>query len=163
MRPAVEADRPAILGLAGEVEHWFGPMVAEPGFLRALDSHIADERALVATDEGQPAGAVLFGGSSPRYAVHWLVISERARGLGVGRRLMAAAIERLTAGQGLAEGELVDVVTFGADHPGAVAGGARVFYERLGFVPAEPAPDGPEGGSRQVFRYKRTEAVRFPF
>ncbi|MET9312182.1 GNAT family N-acetyltransferase [Kribbella sp. NPDC003505] len=163
VRSAVEADRPAIFGLAGEVEHWFGPMVAEPGFHRALDSHIADERALVASDEGQPVGAVLFGGSSPRYAVHWLVISERARGLGVGRRLMAAAIERLTAGQGLAEGEVVDVVTFGADHPGAVAGGARVFYERLGFVPAEPAPDGPEGGSRQVFRYQRTEAVRFPF
>lgn len=32
------------------------------------------------------------------------------------------------------------VVTFGADHPGAVSSGARVFHERLGFSPAEAAP-----------------------
>jgi predicted N-acetyltransferase YhbS len=44
------------------------------------------------------------------------------------------------------------VVTFGADHPGAVSSGARVFYERLGFSPAEAADPGPEGGSRQVYR-----------
>ena len=47
---------------------------------------------------------------------------------------------------------VVEVVTFGAGHPGAVASGARVFYERLGFIPAETAPPGPEGGSRQVYR-----------
>ncbi|MET9271763.1 GNAT family N-acetyltransferase [Kribbella sp. NPDC003557] len=161
MRPAVATDRPGILGLAGEVEHWFGPMVAEAGFHHALDRHVAEQRALVASDAGRLVGAVLFGGSSLRFAVHWLVISERARGRGVGRQLMTAVVERLTGGRGLAEGEVVEVVTFGADHPGAVASGARVFYERLGFVPGEPAPDGPDGGSRQVFRYKRTEAVRF--
>ena len=45
--------------------------------------------------------------------------------------------------------ELV-VVTFGEDN---VAGQpARPFYRRLGFHPAEQAPAGPEGGSRQVFR-----------
>jgi hypothetical protein len=32
------------------------------------------------------------------------------------------------------------------------ASGARVFYERLGFTPAEAAAPGPEGGSRQVYR-----------
>ena len=47
---------------------------------------------------------------------------------------------------------LLDVETFGADHPGAVTSGARVFYERLGFTPGEPAPAGPEGGSRQTYR-----------
>lgn len=46
----------------------------------------------------------------------------------------------------------VEVVTFGADHPGAVTSGARVFYERLGFSPAEATDPGPDGGSRQVFR-----------
>ncbi len=155
--PSVEiatgADVPVILGLAGEVEHWFGPMVANPGFHRALDEHVAEQRALVAFGSGrEPAGAVLFGGASPRFAVHWLVVSDAVRGQGVGRTLMNAVIERLTGGAGLAAGEVMDVVTFGSDHPGAVASGARVFYERLGFVPAEPAPDGPEGGSRQVFR-----------
>jgi GNAT superfamily N-acetyltransferase len=153
--PATEADVPGILELAGEVEHWFGPMVAEPGFHRALHKHIADHRALVASDTDQLAGAVLFGGAAPRFAVHWLVVSERARGRGAGRQLMGAVIDRLTEGRGLTEGEIVEVVTFGADHPGAVTSGARVFYERLGFVGAEAAEDGPEGGSRQVFRYQR--------
>lgn len=156
---ATAADVPGILALAGEVEHWFGPMVAEPGFHRALDKHIADRRALVAFGAAEaPLGAVLFGGASPRFAVHWLVVSGRARGAGVGRALMAAVAERWA----LAVEDVVEVVTFGMDHPGAVESGARVFYERLGFAPAEPAENGPEGGSRQVFRYKRTEAVRFP-
>jgi ribosomal protein S18 acetylase RimI-like enzyme len=167
VEPATEADVPAILGLAGEVEHWFGPMVAEPGFHRALRDHIGDERALVARDSDQAgaelAGAILCGGSAPRFAVHWLVISERARGQGVGRRLMDAAIDRLTAGRGLGDGDVVEVVTFGEDHPGAADSGARVFYERLGFEAAEAAEAGPEGGSRQVFRFrpKRSGTVRF--
>ncbi len=150
---ATGADVPVILELAGEVEHWFGPMVGNPGFQRAVDEHIAEQRALVAFGPSrEPAGAVLFGGASPRFAVHWLVVSDRVRGQGVGRSLMNAVMERLTYGNGLAAGEVVDVITFGEDHPGAVESGARVFYERLGFTPAEPAPDGPEGGSRQVFR-----------
>ncbi|TCC63481.1 N-acetyltransferase [Kribbella pittospori] len=128
-------------------------MVGHPGFQRALDDHIAGQRAFVAFGPGgEPAGAVLFGGAPPRFAVHWLVVADHVRGQGAGRTLMSAVIERLTDGAGLAEGEVVEVVTFGPDHPGAVDSGARVFYERLGFVPAEPAPDGPEGGSRQVFR-----------
>ena len=152
---ATEAEVPLILGLAGEVEHWFGPMVANPGFLRALDEHIAQQRALLAFDQDRkPVGGVLFGGETPRFAVHWLVVSSSVRGQGVGRVLMTDVIDRLTGGRGLATGEVLDVVTFGEDHPGAVESGARVFYERLGFVPAEPAPNGPEGGSRQVFRLR---------
>lgn len=54
--------------------------------------------------------------------------------------------------RGAAGPGVVEVVTFGADHPGAAESGARVFYERLGFTPAEAAQPGPEGGSRQVFR-----------
>jgi hypothetical protein len=60
---------------------------------------------------------------------------------------MAEAVGRFVHGPGTLE-----VVTFGADHPGAEASGARVFYERLGFAPGEGADPGPEGGSRQVFR-----------
>jgi GNAT superfamily N-acetyltransferase len=150
---ATAAEAAGILGLAGEVEHWFGPMVDDPGFQRAVDEHIAQQRAFVAFGPGrEPAGAVLLGGSSPRFAVHWLVVSDRVRGQGVGRALISAVIERSTNGAGLGVGEVLEVVTFGPDHPGAVDSGARVFYERLGFEPAEPAPDGPEGGSRQVYR-----------
>ncbi|MFG1622216.1 GNAT family N-acetyltransferase [Kribbella sp. NPDC049227] len=153
VQAATVAELPAILRLAGEVEHWFGPMVDNPGFHRAVEEHIADERALVAfAPEREPAGAILFGGSSPTFAVHWLVVSDGVRGQGVGRRLMDAALDRLTGGSGLGAGEAVEVTTFGVDHPGAINSGARVFYERLGFSRAERAPDGPEGGSRQLFR-----------
>jgi hypothetical protein len=60
---------------------------------------------------------------------------------------MTEAIRRFMPGPGI-----VEVVTFGADHPGASASGARIFYERLGFTPAEAAAPGPEGGSRQIYR-----------
>ncbi|WP_425862966.1 GNAT family N-acetyltransferase [Micromonospora vinacea] len=83
----------------------------------------------------------------PTHHVHWLVVAEQSRGKGVGRALMTAAMRRFVPGSGS-----VEVVTFGADHPGACVSGARAFYERLGFTPAEAVDPGPEGGSRQVFR-----------
>lgn len=155
VRPARERDAPGLLALAAEVEHWFGPMVDEPGFHRAVDAHIRAATALVATPYAGPSaissgllGGLLFGADAPTYAVHWLVVAERARGGGVGRALLDGARRRFVR----AAPATVEVVTFGADHPGAVDSGARVFYERLGFLPAEAAPPGPEGGSRQVYR-----------
>ncbi|GAA2227769.1 GNAT family N-acetyltransferase [Streptomyces amakusaensis] len=154
VRPARAADIPGILELAAEVEHWFGPMTDEPGFHRALDTHVRRGSALVALSPGgAPAGGLLFGPDGPPYHVEWLVVAERVRGRGVGRVLMAEAERRFVRTPGV-----IEVVTFGPDHPGAVAGGARVFYERLGFTPAEAAEPGPEGGSRQL--YRRPGAVR---
>ncbi|WP_030699402.1 GNAT family N-acetyltransferase [Streptomyces albidoflavus] len=148
VRPALSSDIPSLLSLAAEVEHWFGPMVDEPGFHQALDQHVREERALVAVaDGGSLAGGLLFGSEPPVHHVHWVVVSERARGTGVGRALLAEAVRRYVQGPGTLE-----VVTFGADHPGAVTSGARAFYSSLGFSPAEHAPAGPEGGSRQVYR-----------
>ncbi|MFC9944688.1 GNAT family N-acetyltransferase [Streptomyces pratensis] len=148
IRLAQERDLAGFLALAAQVEDWFGPMVEEPGFHRAVETHIRRSEALVAVapDSGL-VGGLLFGAEGPAYHVHWLVVSERARGTGAGRALMADATRRFVRGPGT-----VEVVTFGADHPGAVASGARVFYERLGFTPAETAAPGPEGGSRQVYR-----------
>lgn len=148
VRVAQEQDFPGFLALAAQVEHWFGPMVDAPGFHRAVDEHIRRSAALVAVDSGPDLlGGLLFGGKAPTYHVHWLVVSEKARGGGVGRALMSDATRRFVRGPGN-----IEVVTFGADHPGAVASGARVFYESLGFVPAEAADPGPEGGSRQIYR-----------
>ncbi|MFJ3136605.1 GNAT family N-acetyltransferase [Streptomyces sp. NPDC086843] len=148
VRPARERDFPGFLDLAAQVEEWFGPMVEEPGFHDAVREHIAASRALVAPSSGPDLlGGLLFGGEAPTYHVHWLVVSRRARGAGVGRALMEEATRRWVRGPGE-----IEVVTFGPDHPGAVVSAARVFYERLGFTPAEPAAPGPEGGSRQVFR-----------
>lgn len=148
IRLAREHDFPGFLGLAAQVEQWFGPMVEEPGFHDAVREHIADSMALVVPSSGPDLlGGLLFGAEAPAYHVHWLVVSRRARGTGVGRALMADAMRRWVRGPGH-----IEVVTFGADHPGAEVSGARVFYERLGFTPAEAAAPGPEGGSRQVFR-----------
>ncbi len=152
VRGAREQDIPGFLGLAAQVEQWFGPMVEEPGFHDAVREHI-DRRdghaALVAPSSSGPGllGGMLFGTRGPTYYVHWLVVSGRARGTGVGRALVEEAVRRWVRGPGE-----IEVVTFGPDHPGADVSGARVFYERLGFTPAEAAAPGPEGGSRQVFR-----------
>jgi GNAT superfamily N-acetyltransferase len=146
VRLADEQDVPGFLHLARQVEHWFGPMVDDPGFCAAVGRHIRRAMALVAVGGGADLlGGVLFGAKPPVYQVHWLVVSGRVRRQGVGRALMAEAMRRFVTGPGV-----VEVVTFGADHPGAATAGARVFYERLGFTPA--AGPGPEGGSRQVFR-----------
>ncbi|WP_326731137.1 GNAT family N-acetyltransferase [Streptomyces phaeochromogenes] len=148
VRPALERDLPGFLALAAQVEHWFGPMVEDPGFHDAVNSHIRQSTALVAASTGSGLlGGLLFGAKAPVFHVDWLVVSEQGRGQGVGRALMDEALRRFVRGPGS-----IEVVTFGADHPGAVSSGARVFYESLGFTPAEAAEPGPEGGSRQIYR-----------
>ncbi|MEU4116368.1 GNAT family N-acetyltransferase [Kitasatospora sp. NPDC028055] len=149
VRAAGPADLPGFLALAAEVEHWFGPMVAEPGFHRAVEKSMARGTATVAESTGGLLGGLLFGPAQDGpHHLHWLVVAGRARGTGVGRALVEDALRR----HHVRAPAVVEVVTFGPDHPGAVAGGARVFYERLGFTPAEAAAPGPEGGSRQVYR-----------
>ncbi|WP_338773936.1 GNAT family N-acetyltransferase [Nocardia vulneris] len=147
VRLAQEQDLSAFLRLASQVEHWFGPMVNDAGFHAAVSRHIHRSAALVAHSGSDIVGGLLFGGSAPRYQVHWLVVSERERGNNIGTTLLAEATRRFVRLPGC-----IEVITFGADHPGAVASGARVFYERHGFLPCEEAPAGPEGGSRQVYR-----------
>jgi GNAT superfamily N-acetyltransferase len=149
VRSAREEDVPGFLELAAQVEHWFGPMVGDPAFGLVLARKIRQGTALTATsgEETGLLGGLLFTAKPPTYHVRWLVVSARVRGKGIGRALMADAMRRFVAGPGT-----IEVVTFGPDHPGATASGARVFYERLGFIPAEAAALGPEGGSRQVYR-----------
>ncbi|MET8574392.1 GNAT family N-acetyltransferase [Streptomyces sp. NPDC005012] len=162
MRVAGEHDLDGFLRLAAEVERWFGPMVAEPGFHRALRTHLTRGTALLAEEaDGAPfpLGGLLFdpaeAGSARAHHLDWLVVSAAARGTGVGRALLDEATARFVTGRPA----VLEVVTFGADHPGAVESGARVFYERLGFTACEPAAPGPEGGSRQVYRRTVTGAA----
>ena len=142
-------DVPGWLALAAEVEPLFGPMVEEPRFLRALRRNIARGTALCVRDGDGPPGTLLVGGllyspKPPVYTIGWLAVNAAHRRLGVGRALVACVF-------GLAESPAEFVVTtFGADRPEGLP--ARQFYARMGFDPAEPAPDGPEGGSRQIFR-----------
>ncbi|KPC67098.1 GNAT family N-acetyltransferase [Streptomyces chattanoogensis] len=156
IRAARERDVPGFLEPAAQVEHWSGPMAGDPGFRAAVDRHIGRSTALVAVSPQRqvPLGGLLFSvkeatgaGESPTYHVRRLVVAERARGRGVGRALPADALRRFVRGPGT-----VEVITFGPDHPGAVASAACAFYEALGFAPAEAAGAGPECGSRQMFR-----------
>ncbi len=142
-------DIPAWLKLAREVEPLFGPMVDDPGFRRALDKNIARATAFCIRAGDGPPGAPLLAGLllSPKpslYTVGWLAVTQTQRRQGLGHLLMAHVL-----GLVIPPAEVV-VTTFGPGHPGGEP--ARRFYARLGFQPAESAPNGPEGGSRQVFR-----------
>jgi GNAT superfamily N-acetyltransferase len=146
---AQQEDIAAWLELAAEVEPLFGPLVDDPGFLRALRRNVDRGTAFCVRQAGGPPsspllGALLFSPKPPVYAIGWLAVTRPYRRCGIGRRLIEHAF-------GLAErpAEFV-VTTFGADHPEGRP--ARSFYERMGFHPAEMAPDGPEGGARQVYR-----------
>lgn len=147
---AEQADIPLWLTLAAEVEPLFGPMVADPAFHAALERVIARGTAFCVREGAGPAGTPLMGAllfsnkRAPYYTVHWLAVAARWQRHGVARALMEQCIGLI---QSPAE---LSVMTFGAD---TLAGQpARHFYERMGFVAAETAPRGPEGGSRQVFR-----------
>lgn len=151
MRVAVArpGDVESWLRLAAEVEPLFGPLVDDPRFRRALHKNIERSTAYCVREEDGPVGAPLMGGLlfSPRhplYTIGWLAVAETHRRRGVGRRL----VEHVC---GLVQppAEMV-VTTFG---PGLEPGSAaRRFYERMGFHPAEMAPCGPDGASRQVYR-----------
>ncbi|WP_406229493.1 GNAT family N-acetyltransferase [Nocardia sp. NBC_01009] len=148
VRLAQQQDFASFLGLAAQVEHWFGPMVNDPGFHQAVENHIHRSAALVAVSaELEVLGGLMFGTKAPVYQIHWLVVSQQQRGAGIGKALMADVTRRFTQTPGS-----IEAITFGADHPGAIVSGARAFYEGLGFTAAEAAAPGLEGGPRQVYR-----------
>lgn len=149
---ATDDDIPAWLTLAAEVEPLFGPMVEEPGFLRALRNNIARGSAYcIRVGDGQPgspldAGLLWSESTAPLYKVSWLAVTVSARGQGLGESLVRKVLALVTPPA------TVSVVTFGADIEGGQA--ARRLYERLGFIPEEMTTRGPEGGSRQIFRLR---------
>jgi ribosomal protein S18 acetylase RimI-like enzyme len=142
-------DIPAWLHLASEVESLFGPMVHEPSFHHTLRNSITRGTAFCIREADGPAGAALLGGllfsaKPPIYKIRWLAVANEYRRRRIGQCLVEYAINLVQP-----PAELL-VITFGADIQAGQP--ARHFYERLGFIAAEQAPRGPEGGSRQVFR-----------
>ena len=142
---ALPEDLDGFLSLASEVENWFGPMVADPQFHATLEKNIARGTAFAVRADHALLGGLLTGGRQPTYRLNRLVAAAEARGQGVGRSLVHHAVNRFQ------RPSRVDVISFGKDHPAAVQGGARAFYERLGFAPGQDAPPGLEGGTRQWY------------
>ncbi|MFD9422754.1 hypothetical protein [Streptomyces sp. NPDC060054] len=68
---AREQDLDGFLGLASQVERWFGPMVQDAGLRTAVERHLRASAALVATatpDVGpgtELLGGLLFGAGAP--------------------------------------------------------------------------------------------------
>jgi hypothetical protein len=66
VRLAGARDFSGFLGLAAQVEHWFGPMVEDLGFHNAVDKHVRRSTALVAVSSGSALlGGLLFGAKAP--------------------------------------------------------------------------------------------------
>jgi GNAT superfamily N-acetyltransferase len=147
---AQAADISAWLDLAAEVEDLFGPMVADPAFHSALERAIQRQTAFCIREQagtpGTPlAGALLFSATrAPDYRIGWLAVAQRWRRSGIAQALVEHCFGLI---QPPAE---LSVITFGEDN---LAGRpARRFYEHMGFHSAEAAPNGPEGGTRRVYR-----------
>jgi ribosomal protein S18 acetylase RimI-like enzyme len=144
-----DADFSPWLDIAAEVEDLFGPMVDDPRFRQALRKGLGRGTAYCVREGDGPPGTPLMGGllfspKPPLYTIGWLAVAERHREQGVGRALVEhvlALVER--------PAEMV-VTTFGPENEAGQP--ARRLYERMGFTPAEMAPAGPEGRSRQVYR-----------
>ncbi|MHB8800924.1 MAG: GNAT family N-acetyltransferase [Thermoanaerobaculia bacterium] len=140
IRSAEPRDVPEWLALAKEVEHLFGPMSEVSEFRAALDGAIGSGHALaavVSSDDGaeELAGGIVFspeGGS-----IEWLAVSTRARGAGLGRQLLAAAIARLDPERP------IRVQTFAPASPDGAA--ARRLYAAFGFEDLEDAVPTPAG------------------
>ena len=137
------------LSLAAEVEFLFGPMVNEPNFRQVLDKNISRGTAYCVREGGGKVsvpllGGLLFSPKPPKYTIGWLAVARQYRRRGIGHRLV-----KYVFGLVQPPAEMI-VTTFGEDIEAGRP--ARRFYRKLGFHPAEMAPDGPEGGSRQIYR-----------
>ena len=150
VQTATHADLAAWLQLAAEVEPLFGPLVQEPNFHAALDKNFTRGSAYcIRVDDGPPGmhllGGLLFSPKPPHYRIGWLAVTAQARRQGIGAALLQHALAQVVPPA------TVSVVTFGTDNPAGKA--ARNLYTRFGFSPAEMTTPGPEGSTRQIFRW----------
>jgi GNAT superfamily N-acetyltransferase len=122
------------LTLAAGVEDLFGPMVNVPEFQQTLQKNIGRGTAFCAREDDGPAGSALAGGlffspKPPVYKISWLVVAQKYQRQGIGQELVDAFMQQVQP-----PAELV-VTTFSEGMPGGE--GARRFYQKLGFKPAE--------------------------
>ncbi len=120
IRPIADGEEAAVIGIwsvCGLTRPWNDP---------AQDLKLARDTAtsivLVAADGGRIVGSVMVGFEGHRGWVYYLAVDPQHRGTGLGRRLIAAAENWLTA-QGAPKLQLM----VRAENTAALA-----FYERLG-------------------------------
>lgn len=141
VRPATSADAPTVTGLVGEFRDWWGyDGPSDESLGRSVPRLLADENTDFLLDEsvGEAAG---FCQLRYRYGL-WLesedclledlFVRERARGSGLGRALVEAALERARA-RGCGRVEL-------DTNEGNAA--ALALYESLGFSAWADTPGG---------------------
>ena len=92
------------------------------------------DRLIWAEQGGRFLGSITIDGSDPALTaglahLRWFIVKDEARGAGLGRRLMAAALRFLTEGRA----EACYLATF------AGLEAARRLYERVGFILVEEA------------------------
>ena len=142
------------LNLAEEVEFLFGPMVNNPNFHAALRKNIDRASAYCVREQDRLPGTRLMGGlffsaKPPVYQIGWLSIAKRWRRKGVGTLLVEHVV-------GLVEPPAYILVrTFGEDNSEGLP--ARRFYEKMGFIPFEDSPPGPEGVPEKSFAWSSSK------
>ena len=125
LRPATDADHPALVGV---VDDWFGGRRIRHLLPRTWLRHFGSTSLVARTDAGAPIG-FLVGFHSPdlrhEAVIHLLAVHPSHRRRGVGRALLAAF-----ATQAAAAGRSQATAVAWADDPVAAA-----FFEALGFTP----------------------------
>ena len=124
------ADVASWLEIMCQVEPLFRPM---PDFEATLFRKINQRAALCVRSDNQhdPAlvrGGILLGGAPPQVWIRWLAVRSSARGMGIGRCLVEAAVKQLAASNS------ISVETFREENIEGQP--ARRLYQRLGFRPA---------------------------
>jgi len=121
----------------------YGPSEARALWQRSFERGAGERRVVVADDVEHGIVGVVVTGREPGHAdtghIFSLYVDPEAQGLGIGSRLMAAAIERFAA-EGLSRASLW---VFAANRH------ALEFYERFGWLPdgterVEPEYNEPE-------------------
>ena len=126
---ALPAHIPSLIDLARSVEHLFGPMIGH-GFERVLETNVDRGAILCAIDpdglDHRVLGGIIFDvRDAPMYHVSWLAVSHDFRGCGIGRRLLASALERASPPA------RIELITFGPDNEGDPDGLFRHLPEGL--------------------------------
>jgi ribosomal protein S18 acetylase RimI-like enzyme len=114
--------------LAAEVEPLFGPMVDDLSFRQSLIEAIREGRAWCVRENNGPPGTPLCGGiviHGIRNEIDWFAVAGPFRGRGLGRALLAHALEQLDPR------EEVTVRTF--DSSADQGQPARRLYRSFGF------------------------------